>query len=301
MPLGRPRAIPFLCEAGRVTTRDVSVCLTFDFDAISVWVGPRHSKSPVLIARGEFGAVGAHRLLDLLARHDLPSTWFIPGHTIDTYPEVCRGVVAAGHEIGYHGYCHEAPSSKRDEAEERAILDKAIGRIERISGAAPVGHRLPGGNLGERWLRLLLEYGFSYDSSMAPHDYAPTYCRVGDVVRTDAAYEFGRNVDLVELPFDWTLDDWPYFVPDSRSQQEGLRSPNEVFDIWAAEFDYLYEELHTGVFVLTMHPQCIGRGSRLLMLGRLIDHIRSCEGAQFRTMAEVAARHRTAHPLTAAN
>jgi peptidoglycan-N-acetylglucosamine deacetylase len=46
---------------------DVSVCLTFDFDAISVWIGPRGSKSPNLIARGEFGEVGAHRLIGLLA------------------------------------------------------------------------------------------------------------------------------------------------------------------------------------------------------------------------------------------
>jgi peptidoglycan/xylan/chitin deacetylase (PgdA/CDA1 family) len=282
-----------------VVLHDVSACLTFDFDAISVWVGPRQTKSPVLIARGEFGAVGAQRLLDLLARNDLPSTWFIPGHTIDTYPEVCRRVAAAGHEIGYHGYCHEAPSSKREEAEERAILDKAIGCIERVTASAPAGHRLPGGNLGERWLRMLLEYGFSYDSSMAPNDYAPTYCRLGDVIRTDAAFQFGQNVDLVELPFDWILDDWPYFTPDARAHQEGLRSPNEVFDIWRAEFDYVYDEIGVGVFVLTMHPQCIGRGSRLLMLARLIDHMRSRDGVHFRTMAEVAAQYRAAHPLTA--
>jgi peptidoglycan/xylan/chitin deacetylase (PgdA/CDA1 family) len=281
-----------------VVLHDVSVCLTFDFDAISVWVGPRQTKSPVLIARGEFGAVGAQRLLDLLARNDLPSTWFIPGHTIDTYPEVCRRVAAAGHEIGYHGYCHEAPSSKREEAEERAILDKAIGCIERVAASAPTGHRLPGGNLGERWLKMLLEYGFSYDSSMAPNDYAPTYCRLGDVIRTDAAFEFGQSVDLVELPFDWVLDDWPYFTPDARAHQEGLRSPNEVFDIWRAEFDYLYDEIGAGVLVLTMHPQCIGRGSRLLMLARLIDHMRSRDGVHFRTMAEVAAQYRAAHPLT---
>jgi peptidoglycan/xylan/chitin deacetylase (PgdA/CDA1 family) len=278
-----------------VASRDVSVCLTFDFDAISVWVGPRQTKSPVLIARGEFGAVGAERLLSLLARNELPSTWFIPGHTIDTYPDVCRRVVTAGHEIGYHGYCHEAPSSKREETDERAILDKAMDCIERISGSAPAGHRLPGGNLGERWLTLLLEHGFSYDSSMAPNDYAPTYCRVGDVIRTDAAFEFGHEVDLVELPFDWTLDDWPYFTPDARAHQEGLRSPNEVFDIWSAEFDYLCDEVGAGVFVLTMHPQCIGRGSRLLMLGRLIEHMRSRGGVRFRTMAEVAAEYRATH------
>ena len=134
---------------------------------------------------------------------------------------------------------------------------------------------------------------------MAPNDYTPTYCRLGDVVHTDATYEFGNDVDLVELPFDWTLDDWPYFTPDTRGGQEGLRSPTDVFDIWRAEFDYLYDELGVGVFVLTMHPQCIGRGSRLLMLRRLIEHMRLRDGVQFRTMTQVATRYRAAQPLTA--
>ena len=282
-----------------MSAKDVSVCLTFDFDAISIWIGPRQSKSPVLISRGEFGQVGAQRLVDMLAAFDITGTWFIPGHTIDTYPEICHKVVERGHEVGYHGYCHEAPSSKRDEAAERGILDKAINRIEWLTGRSPLGHRLPGGNLGERWLQLLLEHGFSYDSSMAPTDFSPTYCRLGDVVHTDTAYEFGREVDLVELPFDWVLDDWPYFTPDAKIHQEGLRSPNDVLDVWRAEFDYLYHELGTGTFVLTLHPQCIGRGSRLLMLRRLIEHMQSHEGVRFRRMDEMAKEFRSTHVLGA--
>ncbi|MDZ7727363.1 MAG: polysaccharide deacetylase [Dehalococcoidia bacterium] len=267
---------------------DIDVCLSFDFDAISAWVGPRGSKSPVLIARGEFGQVGAERLLGLLDEYDVPGTWFIPGHTIDTFPEVCQRIAIAGHEVGYHGYCHEAPSSKRDETEERGLLERSIACIERISGKAPAGHRLPGGNLGDRWLGLLLEYGFSYDSSMAPFDYAPSYVRRGDVPRTDGPHEFGQEVDLVELPFDWNLDDWPYFTPERGNGIEGLRSPNDVYDAWAAEFDYLYRKVGEGVFVLTLHPQCIGKGARMLMLERLIAHIKSHSGVRFRRMSEVA-------------
>ena len=278
-------------------SKDISICLSFDFDAISLWVGPRASKSPVLIARGEFGKVGAQRLADLFDEHQIPTTWFMPGHTIDTYPDICRRIASAGHEIGYHGYCHEAPSSKRDEEDERRILERSIECIERISGKSPLGHRVPGGNPGNRWVRMLIEHGFSYDSSMAPRDYEPTYMRLGDVVRTDGPHEFGKEVDLVILPFDWILDDWPYFNFEPRDGRQRLRSPNDVYDIWAAEFQYLYEKLESGVFVLTMHPQCIGKGSRMLMLERLIKHIKEQEGVTFRTMSEVAADFRTRHPL----
>lgn len=265
----------------------VSVCVTVDFDAISVWTGARGTRSPNLIARGEFGEIGAARLLDLFRDRALPTTWFVPGHTIDTYPAICQRVADDGHEIGYHGYCHEAPSSQRDEAEERQILAKAIDRVERLVGHAPVGHRLPGGNLGTRWIQLLLEHGFTYDSSMAPHDVRPTWVRTGDVARTDGAHVFGPAVDLVEIPFDWVLDDWPYFSHEP-PRQAGLRSPDDVYGIWAAEFDYLAERLGEGVYVLTVHPQCIGRGSRLLMLERLLDHIAAHGDVAYRRMIEVA-------------
>lgn len=283
-------------DAGR---KDVSVCLSFDFDAISIWVGPHRSTSPVLVSRGEFGEVGAGRLVDLLGEHDVAATWFVPGHTIDTFPDVCERIVAAGHELGYHGYCHEAPSSRRDEGDERAILEKSMAAVERIAGRPPLGHRLPGGNLGDRWTKLLVEYGFSYDSSLMANDFTPTWCRVGDVVHTDRAHAFGQPVDLVELPFDWSLDDWPYFSIHMPDHFVGLRSPYEVEQIWRDDFDYLYQRLGRGVFVLTMHPQCIGRGHRLAMLERLIGYMAGHPGVRFVTMADVAAAWRTSNPLPA--
>ena len=73
------------------------VCLTFDFDAVSPWIF-RGETSPTALSRGEFGVVGARRLLALLRRRGIRATWFVPGHTIETYPDVCRSVHAAGHE-----------------------------------------------------------------------------------------------------------------------------------------------------------------------------------------------------------
>lgn len=174
---------------------------------------------------------------------------------------------------------------------------RSIECIERISGRSPAGHRLPGGNLGERWTRLLLENGFSYDSSMAPHDFAPTYHRLGDVPRTDGAYEFGSEVDLVILPFDWNMDDAPYFSYEPDAGRPGLRSPGEVLEIWKDEFDYLYNRIGEGVYILTLHPQTTGKGSRMLMLERLINYIAEHDNVEFRTLADVADDFRSSHPL----
>src|SRR5256712_14039967 len=91
--------------------KNVSVCLSFDFEAMSIWVGPFKAQSPSAVSRGEFGKVGTQRLLDVLRRHQVLASWFIPGHTIDTFPELVKRIAEAGHNIGAHRYCHLNPAA----------------------------------------------------------------------------------------------------------------------------------------------------------------------------------------------
>ena len=44
----------------------------------------------------EFGAVAAERVLQMLARWEIRSTWFIPRDTIDTYPDLVRRIARCG-------------------------------------------------------------------------------------------------------------------------------------------------------------------------------------------------------------
>ena len=86
-----------------MTTPRTTVCLSFDFDAISLWIGPMGATSPSMISRGEFGVVGVERILRLLASRDIKATFYVTRHTADTYPDSVRAIVAAGHEIRHHG------------------------------------------------------------------------------------------------------------------------------------------------------------------------------------------------------
>ena len=274
---------------------NVAVCLSFDFDAICVWLGSLNATSPSAISRGEFGAVATERLLNMLARWDIKSTWFIPGHTIDTYPDLVRRVADAGHEIGHHNYCHENPISLSLD-EEKRVLDRGTETIRRITGKAPEGFRSPAWDLSPHSLGLLLERGFLYDSSLMGNDYTPYYCRVGDVAAKDGPYVFGREVEMVELPVTWGLDDFPAFEW-LYGVNQGLSAPSQVYERWAGDFDYLCDFVGAGVYCLTMHPQVIGRGHRLLMLNRLVEHMKERTGVSFRTMAEVAREWKRGHPL----
>jgi peptidoglycan/xylan/chitin deacetylase (PgdA/CDA1 family) len=135
---------------------------------------------------------------------------------------------------------------------------------------------------------------------MLGNDFTPYYCRDGIKASIDAPYDFGKAVELVEMPFSWNLDDFPFFEYTSsrRGISPGLADPARVYEVWAGDFEYLYTKMGKGVFILTMHPQVIGRGHRVLMLERFIKDLKSHEGVKFSTMSDFVERWKTAHPFT---
>ncbi len=274
----------------------ISVCLSFDFDAMSLWIGGFRARSLSAVSRGEFGRVGAVRILDLLKYLKIPSTWFVPGHSAEAFPDIVARIVAEGHEVGNHGYLHTHPKGPEDEEQ---ILIRGNEILQKIAGRRPRGYRSPGAGLSENMVALLVKHGFLYDSSLMGDDFKPYYLRLGDASPTDGPYVFGNDTQVVEVPFTWGLDDFPAFeyVTSRSGIQPGLASPNAVYEIWAGDFDYLFDRVGTGVYTLTMHPQVIGRGHRMLMLEQLLGHIESHRGVRFATMSEVAAGWRQAHSL----
>jgi peptidoglycan/xylan/chitin deacetylase (PgdA/CDA1 family) len=264
------------------------VCLTFDFDAMSGWVA-RGMTTPTPISRGEFGAVGARRILALLNKYDIPSTWFIPGVVIGTYPEVCHAVVEAGHEIGHHGWTHAPPASLSREAEE-AGLARANDAIAKLTGQAARGYRSPSWDLSPHTVDLLLAHGFVYESSMMGHDYLPYRARRGDVVEAEEPMRFGETTALIEMPISWSLDDYPHFefVRTPTAVLPGLMASRGVLENWIDDFHYMTENLDWGVITYTCHPLVIGRGHRMMMLERLIKMLAE-GGAVFLTMEAAAA------------
>lgn len=276
------------------------VCLTFDFDALSLWIA-RGITSPTPISQGEFGAVGAERILALLEAHAIPATWFIPGHTLETYPDLCARIHAAGHEIGHHGYAHEAPIGLTREAEE-AALARGNEAIRRLTGAPASGYRSPAWDLSLHSVDLLLAHGFLYDSSMMANDYTPYYARHGDVILPDRPAQFGELTRLIELPVSWSLDDFPHFeyLWTPTHLQGGLRRAEDVLTNWLDDFRYMARMLEWGALIITFHPQVIGRGHRMLMLERLIEQLEGL-GAIFARMDTVAHEFAQRSPFPSAD
>jgi peptidoglycan/xylan/chitin deacetylase (PgdA/CDA1 family) len=244
------------------------------------------------------GEVGTRRLLKLFDKYGLKTTWFIPGHSIETFPEETRMVVDAGHEIGMHGYSHENPIAMTPEQEE-AILVKCIGLIEDVAGRRPTGYVAPWWEFSNVTNELLLKHGIKYDHSLMHRDFHPYYVRVGDSwTKIDYSKHpdewmkplvRGEETDLIEIPASWYLDDLPpmMFIKGAPNSH-GFVDPRHLEEIWRDQFDYIHREEDYAVFAMTIHPDVGGRPQVILMLERLIEHISGHDGIRWATMDQIA-------------
>jgi peptidoglycan-N-acetylglucosamine deacetylase len=250
------------------------VALTFDFDAESSWLASAAASGPSALSRGAYGAnEGVPRILKLLDEFAIPATFFVPGDTADRHSEIVKRIVAAGHEIGHHGYLHEPPHLLTPQ-QERSVLERGLEALAR-HGVKPVGYRSPGGEVSALTYPLLLEYGFRYDSSQVGRD-TPYWVEVD-----------GRPTELVEVPFAWELTDSAhFFFAFGPTYMAGMSAPSKVEEIWWGDFDGAYKD--HGIFVLTLHPEVMGRRHRMALLERTIRHMLEFSGTRFTQMRGIA-------------
>ena len=271
-----------------------------DVDAVAGWLGSYGGEdSPDDISRGMFaGEVGSPRLLRLFERFGIKTTWFIPGHSIETFPEQMAAVAAAGHEIGIHGYSHENPIEMSPEQEE-AVLDKCIDLVTQLSCRRPTGYVAPWWEFSPVSNELLLKKGIKYDHSLMHQDFEPYYVRVGDAwTKIDYSKRpqdwmhplvRGTETDLIEIPANWYLDDLPPMMFIKKSpNSHGFVNPRQIEDMWREQFDWVYREMDYAVFPITIHPDVSGRPQVLMMLERLYAHMIRHPGVRFVTMDEMA-------------
>jgi peptidoglycan/xylan/chitin deacetylase (PgdA/CDA1 family) len=246
----------------------VAVLLSFDVDNETVFLAPLAPGRANIggLSQGEYGArVGLKRVLDLLAKHRIPASFFMPAMSLELHPEIIPAIKAAGHhEFAVHGWIHELNSTLPADAE-RDLVRRAMDHFEKAVGARPVGYRAPSWNFSPSTLSILRELGLIYDSSL---------------MSDDSPYELmadGQPTGIVELPVEWILDDAPLLNP----RGDRYSAPEQLLKVWMDEFDKAYEEGTT--FTLTMHPHIIGHRSRIVILERLIEHIKKKPNVWFGT------------------
>ena len=254
-----------------------AACLSFDVDAesaiLSIDIRAVNRMGPM--SHQAYGPlVGVPRILEILERHQIRSTFFVPGYTADRYPDTVRAICGAGHEVAHHGYLHE-DTTGLSRAAEASMLDRGLEAIYAATGTTPIGYRAPMWEINYHTPELLAERGFRYDSSLMDSDH-PYLLAVE-----------GGGTPLVEIPVSWALDDWEQYAFLPGLTGSGLiESPTKALEMWRLELEALHEI--GGVFSLTCHPFLSGRPSRASALEQLIGRMEEIPGLWITSLEEIA-------------
>ncbi|KAJ8083344.1 hypothetical protein PM082_009216 [Marasmius tenuissimus] len=301
-----------------------------DVDAVAGWLGSYGGEdSPLDISRGMFaGEVGTPRLLKLFKKYRITTTWFIPGHSLETFPEQMAAVRDAGHEIGLHGYSHENPTSLTVQ-QQSDILDHTYNLLTAFNkGVPPKGSVAPWWEVSKEGINLLLDKGVEYDHSGMAHDCQAYYMRDEDkwskIDYTKSASSWmqplvrGKETGLVQIPANWYLDDLPpmMFIKSSPNSH-GFVNPRDIEQLWKDMFTYCYRyaafyclcslvkiaspysEEDEFIFPITIHPDVSGRPQVLLMLERFIEWVNGHEGVHWVPMIQMANEFKEKNPAKA--
>ncbi|TXB96828.1 hypothetical protein FocTR4_00011275 [Fusarium oxysporum f. sp. cubense] len=254
-----------------------------DVDAVAGWLGSYGGEdSPSDISRGLFaGTHGTRRMLKLFDKYNIKATWFIPGHSLETFPEECAMVRDAGHEIGLHGYSHENPSDMTLE-QQRDVLEKTHKMLTEFCGKPPRGSVAPWWETSKEGVDLMLSYGIDW-TKIDYKQKAETWMK--PLVK-------GQDTGLVEIPANCMFILPPMMFIKDAPNSHGWVNSRDVEDLWRDHFDYFYREYADDpdeicVFPLTVHPDVSGRPHALLMHERLIEYINKHEGVEWVTMEQM--------------
>lgn len=91
------------------------------------------------------------RVVATLGRLGVPATFYVQGGLVDLHPDILRATVAAGHEIGAHGWSHRDLRTTRGADFRHEVFDTRA-RIQAVTGTAPATMRPPYGAIDDRVL-----------------------------------------------------------------------------------------------------------------------------------------------------
>ncbi|CRL29196.1 Fungal transcriptional regulatory protein, N-terminal [Penicillium camemberti] len=298
----------------------VQILLSVDFDAVSGFLGTGASATTNLAdySSGFFAAqVGVPRLLRLFKKHGISSsvTWFVPGHSMESFPEETKAIVQSGAEIGCHGYAHEG-SSQMTESQEREVIAKCVQLATDLTGKKPRGWRAPLYQLRTHTIQVLEEFGFLYDSSLTHHDSSLYFIpRMSEPKAIDFSPSKSASTwmkplpapgartpqTLVEIPCNWYMEDMtPLGYLPAAPNSHGFVSPTTIEQNWKSRFAFLYsealeksieEDSEQGfVFPLILHPDTSGMAHVVGMIDRMILWLKQQgDEVEFVTFGECAA------------
>jgi allantoinase len=205
----------------------------------------------------EYGMrVGVWRFFDLYKKLGIAPTLSINARVCEDYPRVAQQAKDAGWEFMGHAY-EQGPIHK--EADQKAMIERAMGVIEKFTGKRPVGWLGPGLTQTLETPELLAEAGVKYIGDWV-YDDEPTKIRTA-------------KGPLVTLPYTVELNDIPMMLVQHHESDHMLKRAID-------SFDRLYEEgkARPKILSLAVHPYISGQPFRIKYLEAIYDYVNKFDG-----------------------
>jgi len=220
---------------------------------------------------------GAHRILDIMEKYNLKSTWFIPAENVERYPELIQDIMSSGHEIANHGLDHSDYYGNTIE-EQLDNIRRSQDIFRRVIGKAAVGFR-PTGPLLPDVERILFEDNNTlyYSRGMAEE-------------KIDYHYVNGNKTSVVKLPCRQELDEYIQMVYSSYPQvlvgQPRIAPYEDVLSNFIREIEgaIRFGSAITSAF----HPQVSGTPGKAEIIERLCEYIISNSDVWCTTCEKIA-------------
>ncbi len=206
---------------------------------------------------------GTPRLLDIMARQQVRSTFFWTGHAAENHPAIVKDVHAAGHETGCHGLVHETLGDPLFPLpnnwpvfpwEVEGRIREATRIVEEVSGVRPRSFRCPRLWGSTRVVNVLEKLGYRADVSLPLYFYQQRFTPYHPAA-TD--WTEPGELKLVEIPnfcdldmesrdpYQRDRDQWPLFRTESAAAL--LHKANGFID-------YVDRRGHRPVLAFYFHP-----------------------------------------------
>jgi len=215
---------------------------------------------------------GIWRVLDILKRHQVPSTFFVNGATAKEYPESVKAIAAQGHEVAAHSW-NAADHFTMSKDTEDQLIGRVMESLEKASGSRPSGWLTPRAQVSEHTIELIAKYGFVWHSDCFDDD-LPYLLEAG-----------GRF--LVEVPRSTLTDDYAML---GNLTARPFGSHHDMLAVWMDEFNVLYRESEKEPRLLSInwHQCMLGRPALSKVLDDLLSHIKRHNGVWFARGCDIA-------------
>ena len=105
-----------------------------------------------------WGNEDTQHLIDILAKYNVKTTFFVVGDWVDKYPESVKALHDAGHEVMSHSTHHDHYNSLTA-AQIVADIQESCGKIESVTGCRPTLIRCPYGEYDDHVISAVRSLG----------------------------------------------------------------------------------------------------------------------------------------------